>query len=392
MIHQDRIPHILKYMGGKREILPDIGLAVREMGTEASVFCDLFAGTAIVSYAFSDEFDVVSNDIQTYSSVLGHTYFSDFSELGDADTIVRQIMEECESVVDSIHVQFPELSFQYDEGMDFLSMERLENEQMSLIHQDFKSGFTFFMQSYSGTYWSYEQCLWIDAIRNVAESYSDSRLYYLILSSLMFAMSYCAQSTGHFAQFRPLTRDNFKSVLFYRLKSISSLFQKKMKELVHALSHPLPHHFRSSSLDYIDCISTLPPGSLIYADPPYSAVHYSRFYHALETLVRYDHPRLEYKGRYREGRYQSPFDQKGCVSRAFRLLFEAVRRQNCHLLLSYSDNALLPEVELHKIASESMGDDYRVIRHSKDYTHMKMGRSDEYKLDVHELLIAYTRV
>lgn len=392
MIEQGQIPHILKYMGGKREMLQDIGRAISEMRTGATDFCDLFAGTSIVSYAFSDEFNVISNDIQVYSSIFGNTYFSDFSVFGDSETIIRQIMEKCESAANERYELFPDLSFHYCDGIDFSSMARLEEEQLSLIHKDFSKGFTFFMQNYSGTYWSFEQCLWIDSIRSVAETYSGSRLFYIIMSSLIFAMSYCAQSTGHFAQFRQLTSSNYKSVLFYRQKSIAVLFRKKLQELLTVLNHPLPHLFRSSSLDYIDCISTLPPRTIIYADPPYSAVHYSRFYHALETLVRYDHPRLEYKGRYREGRYQSPFDQKKGVSSAFRQLFSAISQQRCHLLLSYCDNALLPSDQLDQIAEECLGDNYLVRHHSRDYKHMTMGRADESQLDVHELLIAYTRI
>ena len=389
MIRQEQIPHILKYMGGKREMLEDIGQAVSGMNLNATDFCDLFAGTAIVSYAFSDEFNVISNDIQAYSSIFGNTYFSNFAVYGEPEIVVKQIMEECDTAARENYALFSEHVFHYDDNIDFISMERIENAQMSLMNKEFGRGFSFFMRYYSGTYWSFEQCLWIDSIRKVAESHSNSTLFYLIMSSLVFAMSYCAQSTGHFAQFRTLTKKNYKSVLLYRQKSISVLFKKKLLELLSVLNHPLPYGFRSSSLDYVDCISTLKPNTIVYADPPYSSVHYSRFYHALETIVRYDHPKLEYKGRYREGRYQSPFDQKSGVANAFRRLFESIRIQRCHLLLSYSDNALLSIEDLNSIAKNCLDNKYDVQYYSRDYKHMKMGRSDEYQMDVHELLIAY---
>lgn len=62
MIPQDKIPHVLKYMGGKRDMLSEIGAAIDDMNVGTEDFCDLFAGTSIVSYAFSDSFNVVSND------------------------------------------------------------------------------------------------------------------------------------------------------------------------------------------------------------------------------------------------------------------------------------------------------------------------------------------
>ena len=370
-------------------MLDCINQAITDMRIESSDLCDLFAGTAIVSYAFSDSFNVISNDIQAYSSIFCNTYFSDYSAFGDPKRVSEQIINECNTAANTRYSLFSDLVVDYHEGISFSAMKKKEDEQMALINKDFGRGFSFFMQSYSGTYWSFEQCLWIDAIRSVAELYSESRLFYLIMSSLVFAMSYCAQSTGHFAQFRSLTSSNYKSVLLYRQKSIASLFQKKLYELLNALNRPLQHGFRSSSLDYLDCISTLRPGTIVYADPPYSSVHYSRFYHVLETLVRYDHPKLEYKGRYREGRYQSPFDQKSGVQCAFQRLFDAIRQQKCHLLLSYSDNALLSIDQLNKIAMNELEDDYSIQFHSRDYKHKKMGRSGEYQMNVHELLIAY---
>lgn len=392
MIPQDQIPHILKYMGGKRDLLDEIGKAIDEMNVNTADFCDLFAGTSIVSYAFSDSFNVVSNDIQSYSSVFSNTYFSDFSAFGSPEIVVNTIMEKAETFFCQMKRNYPQLCYHYSEDIDFNKMLELELEQLRLVNSAIKGGFSFFIKYYSGTYWSFEQCAWIDSIRAVAETYKGTRLYYAILSALVFAMSYCAQSTGHFAQFRTLTINNYKSVLLYRMKSVPTLFQKKMLELLSTLRKPLHHSFRSSTLNYEDCVSTLRPNTVIYADPPYSAVHYSRFYHVLETLVLYDHPRLEYKGRYRENRYQSPFDQRRHVTNAFESLFHAVRHQKCHLLLSYCDNALLAENQLDEIASRCLGTDYEKHRYFKEYKHMKMGRTDESNMDVYELLMAYTKI
>ena len=392
MIHQEQIPHILKYMGGKREMLEAIDKAVRRIddGTLRS-FCDLFSGTAIVSYAFSDSYDIVSNDIQRYSSIFAQTYSSDFSVFGDPDRLVEAIMEECSSVVDRKVQQNQNLSFPYQETMSFAEMDQMEKEQMDLINRDFHSGFSLFQKCYSGTYWSHNQCLWIDSIRAVAESHVGDRLYFAIMAALIFSMSYCSQSTGHFAQFHTLTPDNFRSILMYRLRAIPEYFKKKLHELLVALNHQPVHHIRVSSLDYVDCIATLPSRTIIYADPPYSAVHYSRFYHTLETLVLYDNPKLDYRGRYRGDRFQSPFDQKRNVARAFEALFSSVRQQSCHLLLSYSDNALLSEDQLDEIADRCLGKAYVRGRSYRDYQHMTMGRNDIGSMPVQELLLSYTR-
>jgi adenine-specific DNA-methyltransferase len=170
-----------------------------------------------------------------------------------------------------------------------------------------------------------------------------------------------------------------------------SIFAKKLDELILLLNTTPTHSMTVTSLDYLDCLRIVPENSIIYADPPYSAVHYSRFYHVIETLVRYDHPHLEYKGRYRDDRHQSPFDKRKEVTNAFQLLFKAVDERKSHLVLSYSDNGLLKFDELLEIGERMMGNYYDISYIEKTYIHSKMGRSDENRLDVNELLFSFRR-
>lgn len=392
MINADNIPHILKYMGGKREILSDIHHAINLMDVGCDTFCDLFAGTAIVAYAMSDEYNLVVNDIQQYSEILARCYMNDYSMINDIDetiiTIVNKINQQL--IFDSSWRL--EDGMRYREDMSYEEMLAVEEREQKLINKEEERGFSLFKRCYSGTYWSYEQCRHIDAIRAVCEQYKGSVLYDIIMGALIYAMSYSSQSTGHFAQYRTLTEKNYQDVLQYRMKNVLGMFSRKLKELLTALTYPRTHSIRTSTLDFEDCIATLQSGTLVYADPPYSSVHYSRFYHALETLVRYDNPKVEYKGRYRENRYQSPFDQRTQAKAAFARLFKRIDQQQCHLLLSYSDNAMLSLDELRRIAHDIFGERYEERFYSKDYLHMKMGRNDEARLKVHEILLSYKRI
>ena len=60
--------------------------------------------------------------------------------------------------------------------------------------------------------------------------------------------------------------------------------------------------------------------AVVYADPPYSKEHYSRYYHVLETLERYDYPEATGVGRYRPDRFRTPFSVKTEVEGAIRRL------------------------------------------------------------------------
>ena len=377
-------------MGSKREILYLINDAIKELHADSSHFCDLFSGTAIVSAAFLDQYNVISNDIQKYSGVFANTYASNMAdELGP--DFVADVKSKTQILVNKWYNTFPKYKFNYENINTFDSLLEIEKQQQKLIFENFGLGFSLFAKNYSGTYWSYEQCVWIDSIRAVAEGYKGTVGYYAILSALIFAMSYASQSTGHFAQYRDVTRSNVNDILLYRRKNLYSLFEKKLDELVLLKIPCNDNTITVESLDYMDCLRIIPENTIVYADPPYSAVHYSRFYHVIETLVRYDHPHLEYKGRYRDDRFQSPFDKRKEVARAFRLLFSAVDERKSHLILSYSDNGLLTYDEILEIGKQVLGYQYDISLKGKNYIHSKMGRSDKNRLEVNELLFSFKR-
>ena len=394
MIDDEMIPHLIKYMGSKREILTEICAAIGALEVKTDWFCDLFAGTSIVSYAMSDQFNILSNDIQQYSSVFARTYFGAYDYDGTVSELLFSILQSARGYIDSINDRYPYLleMSSYSDDMTYEAFVTLEGLQKQLVDKDIEMDYTLFTRCYSGTYWSLSQCEWIDALRRVADDYKDQNLYYAILSSIVYAMSYSSQSTGHFAQYRKVSRTNYKNILLYRKRSIAELFAKKLEEILVKSTDKMSRECIIMSLDYRECLEHIPEGSIVYADPPYSNVHYSRFYHVVETLVRYDNPTLKYTGRYRTDRHQSPFDQAKHVKEAFADLFKGVKSTNSHLIISYSDNGMLTPNEIISIGNEIMGDKYEYAISSKEYSHMKMGRTGNYKMDVNELLITFKRV
>src|SRR5205085_2842910 len=73
------IPHIIKYMGSKKPIINFVTSAINEIHSGDKWVCDLFAGSCSISAALRREYNFISNDIQDYSRILAHTYFSDLS-------------------------------------------------------------------------------------------------------------------------------------------------------------------------------------------------------------------------------------------------------------------------------------------------------------------------
>ena len=90
--------------------------------------------------------------------------------------------------------------------------------------------------------------------------------------------------------------------------------------------------------------------AVVYADPPYTKDHYSRFYHVYETLYRYDFPASHGVGRYPRDRFQTPVALLGNVEEAFGSLFTGVAQRGLPLVLSYPDNGLLHRGKTHVAA------------------------------------------
>jgi adenine-specific DNA-methyltransferase len=310
------------------------------------------------------------------------------------DSISPLVLKEIKSRLEDFNGQFYSkhgLNFDYNNASNLESFVFLEKAQQALIDQEFEVGFHLFTRYYSGTYWSFDQCVWIDSMRAVAEQFTGKPEYYVILSSLIFAMSYTSQSTGHYAQYRDAnTESSMNDIIQYRKRDLWPYFERKFTELTTTLNGGASE-FKATTLDYVDCLRIIEKDSVVYADPPYQSVHYSRFYHILETLVRYDYPKVQYKGRYRDDRHQSPFCKRKTVNGAFSSLFEGVKFKNAHLVLSYSDTGMISLEDILSIAQNTLKTVYSIEVLDVDHIHSKMGRSDVRHHDVKEYAILFKK-
>lgn len=384
--YKTKVPHIIKYMGSKSSLLKYLVDAINEIYDGENI-CDLFAGTSVLSGSLGHNVSMHANDIQRYSAVLAKTYLGNYS-WNKFKGLEEEVIAKAQKHVDSVCQLYPNLKFQYDSELDLNEFNAFEQQQQDLIYHDFDDiEHHLFIKNYSGTYWSFEQCLWIDALRITAEEYAETPVYYPILSSLMFAMAYNAQSTGHYAQYRDANNvASMKDIVIYRNKAISPYFKKKLKELIEWTGSNEFNH-KVTSLDYRECLDSIPEGTLVYADPPYAFVHYSRFYHALETLIRYDYPDVLHKGRYRTDRHQSPFCKRSEVVDAFQVMFKKIKEKNSKLVLSYSNTGMISLEKILELARTTLGNNFEVYSKALDYTHSTMGRSEDKSREVQEYLV-----
>lgn len=200
--------------------------------------------------------------------------------------------------------------------------------------------------------------------------------------------------TQDYAQYRDAkTHPGMLDILKYRRTSVSTTFNRKFKPLLACNLENVTHLGADLvSMDYLKCIKTV-KNAVVYADPPYAFVHYSRIHHAMETLVKYDDPAIQHKnntivkGRYREDRHQSPFCIKTKVRGAFTDMFDGIKASSSDMLLSYSNTGMIDIDVLISLAKEHFGSQYDVWVDVLERTHMTMCHSKDRSRQVEESLI-----
>jgi adenine-specific DNA-methyltransferase len=390
-------PQYVKYMGSKTKLLPFVVEGISSVHVAGRPVCDLFAGSCSLSGALGHAVPIISNDIQAYSSVLAAAYLRSYRH-GTPAAAPHALVSRAEQLVNRNRDQLPPDLDSSQHTRTIAGFVDCEERNRKLVNATFSFHYHLFTKYYAGTWWSAEQCLWIDALREVADQHQNQPEYPVILTSIMHAMAYVSQGTGHYAQYRDATsRSSMLDIAIYRSRSMRDYFFKKYTSAYESLTNaPPPHVHVISTLDFKECLTSI-PRSTVYADPPYCFVHYSRFYHALETLVLYDFPPIQrqkgkfVKGRYREYRHQSPFCIETQVRPAFAELFSGVENSGSNLVLSYSNTGMIDLPELKSIARDVLGPSYTLNTVDFDHVHMTMGRRQDRQRNVKECLITAQR-
>lgn len=391
---------VIKYMGSKAGII-DFVIEGLNLAYKGGVVCDLFAGACTLPGAIGHCVPMLVNDIQVYSSVIAHVYLHRISEKAFL-LRAEDIFHRATPFAEELRRQLPS-GLSYPANPTLAQFNIIDEKNRDLIDSEFHGSHHLFTKYYSGTWWSVEQCIWIDSLKKAIDLYlSDGSIergdYCILLTCMMHAMAYCGQGTGHYAQYRDAkNKSSLTDINIYRQKSIPEYFMRKWSAIKKwNTSNVLASNHKFLSDDYKECLKNINE-STVYADPPYAFVHYSRFYHAIETFVLYDYPELQIKsgslvkGRYREGRHQSPFSIRSLVPSAFEALFQGIDNSGSNLVLSYSNTGLFKLPEMFELADAFLGTRYDISALTTDHLHMTMGRREDRNREVEEALLIAIR-
>jgi adenine-specific DNA-methyltransferase len=271
----------MKYMGSKRWMLQNgLGDVLAASGRDAKRFVDLFAGSGAVAIHMARRYPlrVLAVDLQRYSAILTGAIIQ-----RDAAFLFKKVWTKWHArASDVARSQRPP------------KLEKITRDRI-LRFRDWcgSRALSPLTKAYGGHYFSPEQAIWLDSLRATIPAEEPERT--VALAALLDAAIRCAASPGHTAQpFQP-TRSAKPFVLAAWKKDIVDLTESSFADLSKLFAQ---RKGVVQTADANDPADSTRRGDLVFIDPPYSGVHYSRFYHVLESIERGEPGLVSGTGRY----------------------------------------------------------------------------------------------
>lgn len=284
----------MNYIGSKYSLMDFLIEAITSVVGENAdnrSFADLFAGTGVVGSTFKQKgYNIIANDIQYYSYVLNKHL------IGNKPPIKA-------------------------EQVDYLNA--LKGTE-GFVYKNYCAG------SGSGrNYFTDENGKKCDSIRIELERLKncgeiDEAQYYYLLASLINSIDKYANTASVYGAFLKKVK-----------KSAAKEFKLELLPVVGGNDHN--EVFNEDVNTLIQRIN----GDILYLDPPYNARQYCTNYHVLETIARYDNPKLHGKSGLREYQAQK---SKYCSTRTVVEEFDDLIRNADfqYIFLSYNNEGLMP--------------------------------------------------
>jgi adenine-specific DNA-methyltransferase len=299
----------IKYMGSKRSLAPKIANRISRAHRGATVL-DVFSGMCAVGTQLVARHPLYTNDIHAFAEVVARALFISDDATPDTgemskflaafernrralfDLCFHEISRERRVIESGNWQQLKALTIRElnrPVPLDISGLKRIEAYRASPRLFPYSLATSYFPHSYFGI----NQSIEVDSIRYAIDQCSP-KLRSKYLCALIHAVSHCASSPGHFAQFLvPRDRENTMYISRIRQRSVLTRFLSMLVSFptIKCLSRNKNKVFRADAATLLKRRKNkFPDNLIIYADPPYSKAQYSRYYHVLESIVLYDYP------------------------------------------------------------------------------------------------------
>ncbi|GHV82810.1 site-specific DNA-methyltransferase (adenine-specific) [Spirochaetia bacterium] len=303
----------MRYIGSKANLLQNIKSVIDHCcGNENKAFCDLFCGTGAVSRFFKPYYQITSNDILYFSHIITSA-----------------------SIENNDQPSFPKLKkIGIVDPITYLETTKIKKTDNFFITNTYSP-----YNNNSRMYFTEENAMRIDFIRKQIEDWNSKKLlnkseYKYLLAGLIEGVPFISNITGTYgAYLKHWDKRAFKQFEMIRLQIIDNGYRNIC--------------FNEDAADLIKKIS----GDILYLDPPYNSRQYLPNYHVLETIAKYDNPKV--KGITGVRPYQglkSDYCIKSNAQDAFENLIKEAEFK--HIIVSYSDDGIIKSKAIKNILKE----------------------------------------
>ncbi len=311
-----KIPQF-RIIGSKYNILFEIYKILKEENIKGTSFFDVFSGSAVVGRFFKKMFSIISNDNLYFSYVLQRgliviNNIPSFSNLRIKNlSLSREPRERIYQILNYLNALGGVNGFIYKHytpaSKDIDGVER--------------------------KYFTIENGMKIDAVRIkieewFGEGYISEDEYFYLLTSLLIAVQKIANISGTYGAFNK----------FWDPRAYKPLTLKFIEVIPSKFTHKAYNEDIFNLLDKLSC-------DIAYIDPPYNSRQYIANYHVLETIAKYDKPKIEGKTGIRKYgvKEKSIFCSKKEVQNAFLKLLTDLKAK--YVVISYNSEGLLSKIK-----------------------------------------------
>lgn len=356
---------IINYPGSKKKLLEYIYTNTYRYINKNKYILDVFSGTGCVSEMYSNNgYKVISNDVEKYAYNISKATICENNKNINLEEFENHFLENKEKLKELFNEELKEeqnylksdskdiINF-YEKLLkiwDISSEKPLKINGLTITSIDDLNinidniPFLLFTLYYSSSYFGLEQAIDIDSLRYaIKKTDSENSLLY---ASLYYAMKECVFSKdGHMAQPLNLTK-NINKLFKVRKNNIFSIFKEKLLEFISVnytindSNNNLSYNMELNNVLQDDFIKE--NVGFIYADPPYTDMQYSRYFHLLNTITEYRYPHLTSKngklttGLYADNRFQSNLSNKSSALNNLKNLIKFAAENNMNIAFSYA--------------------------------------------------------
>lgn len=361
------------YMGIKRPIMEFIMEAIIPNCNENTAFFDLMCGSGIISNVFSKYGTTYASDAQLFCRLLAKVQGQGMNSekayklldkiypdyLYNMKKLDIMFAENINKEANIFHMDMAnpqsvaETYLEFINNVELYSSTQKISESINCIIEERKQNnklepYCLFTLYFANIYFGVEQSFQIDSMRYAIDKIENIEDREWLLGVLIITASVIASNYGgHFAQPRKIEEKNIDTILEKRKRSAWLEFSKRMIAIA-GESETREHEISmvegpwDNAMDWFEKQSI--NNVLVYLDAPYKREDYSRYYHVLETLARYDYPCSEFKSRSRSSklgeRFRSEFSTRNAkkIDELFIAIITRILKNNFICAWSYSNN------------------------------------------------------